>query len=104
VTRGSATGAAAPGPAAAAPAAEGLIVEPAPNEAVLTVQFGTAVLIAASLYDGRLLGRWDLSAGWPLATFESGIDRDGACACVCVCVCMCMCARRIERECVYVCV
>ena len=44
---------------------------------MLTVNLVAGEMIAASLEDGRLLGRWTFQDGWPMATYESGLDRDG---------------------------
>ena len=50
---------------------------PQADEALLVVQLASAELILVSLDDGRLLSRWQLKDGWPLATYDSGVDQDG---------------------------
>ena len=65
-------------PTLPAPAsADGAPQPPPPEDAVLTVNLVAGEMIAASLEDGRLLGRWSFQDGWPMATYESGLDRDG---------------------------
>jgi len=50
---------------------------PQADEALLVVQLASAELILVSLDDGRLLSHWQLKDGWPLATYDSGVDQDG---------------------------